>query len=77
MLTLTFNYHLFQRQLFAVDFFVCALKFNPTHTKKNYVNQTRAHMTMMFDHDVIDDALAARFAARVTELVQNGFGLTE
>jgi pyruvate/2-oxoglutarate dehydrogenase complex dihydrolipoamide acyltransferase (E2) component len=34
-------------------------------------------MTMMFDHDVIDGSLAARFAARLTELLQNGFGLTE
>ena len=34
-------------------------------------------VTMMFDHDVIDGAPAARFASRLAELVQDGFGLTE
>ena len=34
-------------------------------------------MTVMFDHDVVDGAPAARFIARLTELVENGFGLAE
>ena len=33
-------------------------------------------MTILFDHDVVDGAPAARFFARLAELVENGFGLT-
>jgi len=32
-------------------------------------------MTILFDHDVVDGAPAARFIARLAELVENGFGL--
>ncbi len=35
------------------------------------------NITVMFDHDVVDGAPAARFIARLTELVENGFGLTD
>jgi len=35
------------------------------------------NVTIMVDHDVIDGAPAARFTARLAELVQNGFGLSE
>ena len=34
-------------------------------------------ITIMFDHDVVDGAPAARFTERFTELVETGFGLTE
>jgi len=34
-------------------------------------------MTILFDHDVVDGAPAARFIARLAELVENGFGLIE
>jgi len=34
-------------------------------------------MTILFDHDVVDGAPAARFFARLAELVENGFGLNE
>jgi len=30
-------------------------------------------VTVMFDHDVIECVLAARFTARLIELVQDGF----
>jgi pyruvate/2-oxoglutarate dehydrogenase complex dihydrolipoamide acyltransferase (E2) component len=33
------------------------------------------HVTLSFDHDVVDGAPAARFAARLTELVESGHGL--
>lgn len=33
------------------------------------------HMTILIDHDVVDGAPAARFVSRLTELVENGFGL--
>lgn len=33
------------------------------------------HVTLSFDHDVVDGAPAARFAARLTDLLQAGHGL--
>jgi len=32
-------------------------------------------LTIIFDHDVIDGAPAARFTRRLLELIENGFGL--
>jgi pyruvate/2-oxoglutarate dehydrogenase complex dihydrolipoamide acyltransferase (E2) component len=34
-------------------------------------------VTILFDHDVVDGAPAARFISRLAELVENGFGLNE
>ena len=33
------------------------------------------HLTVTFDHDVIDGAPAARFTRRLVELIESGFGL--
>jgi pyruvate/2-oxoglutarate dehydrogenase complex dihydrolipoamide acyltransferase (E2) component len=33
------------------------------------------HLTVMFDHDVIDGAPAARFTRRLIELIEGGYGL--
>jgi 2-oxoacid dehydrogenases acyltransferase (catalytic domain) len=35
------------------------------------------HLTVVFDHDVVDGAPAARFAARLVELVMRGAGLDD
>jgi pyruvate/2-oxoglutarate dehydrogenase complex dihydrolipoamide acyltransferase (E2) component len=35
------------------------------------------HLTLVFDHDVIDGAPAARFAQRLVELIESGYGLDE
>lgn len=35
------------------------------------------HLTVMFDHDVIDGAPAARFTRRLLELIESGYGLDE
>jgi pyruvate/2-oxoglutarate dehydrogenase complex dihydrolipoamide acyltransferase (E2) component len=35
------------------------------------------NLTVMFDHDVIDGAPAARFARRLVELIESGYGLGE
>ena len=35
------------------------------------------HLTVMFDHDVIDGAPAARFTRRLMELIESGYGLDE
>jgi pyruvate/2-oxoglutarate dehydrogenase complex dihydrolipoamide acyltransferase (E2) component len=35
------------------------------------------HLTLVFDHDVIDGAPAARFTKRLVELIESGYGLDE
>lgn len=35
------------------------------------------HLTVSFDHDIIDGAPAARFTARFRELIEQAYGLTE
>ena len=35
----------------------------------------RLNLTLVFDHDVIDGAPAARFARRLVELIDSGYGL--
>jgi pyruvate/2-oxoglutarate dehydrogenase complex dihydrolipoamide acyltransferase (E2) component len=34
-------------------------------------------LTIIFDHDVIDGAPAARFTRRLVELIESGYGLDE
>jgi pyruvate/2-oxoglutarate dehydrogenase complex dihydrolipoamide acyltransferase (E2) component len=34
-------------------------------------------VTISFDHDIVDGAPAARFAQRLKELVESGYGLSE
>jgi pyruvate/2-oxoglutarate dehydrogenase complex dihydrolipoamide acyltransferase (E2) component len=35
------------------------------------------HLTLSFDHDIIDGAPAARYTARLRELIEQGYGLPE
>ncbi len=35
------------------------------------------NLTVVFDHDVIDGAPAARFVHRLVELIESGYGLEE
>jgi hypothetical protein len=35
------------------------------------------HLTVTFDHDVVDGAPATRFTRRLIELIESGYGLTE
>jgi pyruvate/2-oxoglutarate dehydrogenase complex dihydrolipoamide acyltransferase (E2) component len=35
------------------------------------------NLTVMFDHDIVDGAPAARFARRLVELIESGYGLGE
>jgi pyruvate/2-oxoglutarate dehydrogenase complex dihydrolipoamide acyltransferase (E2) component len=35
------------------------------------------HLTVMFDHDIVDGAPAARFTRRLVELIESGHGLDE
>jgi len=40
-------------------------------------NREILHMTVTVGHDVVDGGLLARFVARLTELMENGFGLVD
>ncbi len=35
------------------------------------------NLTVMFDHEIIDGAPAARFTHRLVELIESGYGLDE
>ena len=35
------------------------------------------HLTVVFNHDLIDGAPAARFTRRLVELIESGYGLNE
>jgi len=35
------------------------------------------HLTVVFDHDVVDGAPATRFMRRLVELIESGYGLDE
>ena len=35
------------------------------------------HLTVVFNHDVIDGAPATRFTRRLVELIESGYGLNE
>lgn len=35
------------------------------------------HLTVTFDHDIVDGGPAARFTRRLVELIESGYGLTE
>ena len=35
------------------------------------------HLTVTFDHDIVDGAPAARFTRRLVELIESGYGLLE
>jgi hypothetical protein len=35
------------------------------------------HLTVMFDHDIVDGAPAARFTRRLVEFIESGYGLDE
>jgi hypothetical protein len=34
-------------------------------------------LTVLFDHDIVDGAPAARFTRRLVELIESGYGLGE
>ena len=43
------------------------------HSSPNYSSSD--NLTVMFNHDVIDGAPAARFTRRLVELIESGYGL--
>jgi hypothetical protein len=61
----------------SLEFALGGISEKPRLTSGKIEAREYLSVTMMFDHDVIDGAPAARFAARLSELVQDGYGLTE
>ena len=51
---------------------VFARKHTPTDARRENLNQM-----VVFDHDVIDGAPAARFTRRLVELIESGYGLED
>lgn len=47
----------------------CAL---PSISRANYLS-----LTISFDHDIVDEAPAARFMQRLKELIESGYALSE
>ncbi|HSV95382.1 MAG TPA: 2-oxo acid dehydrogenase subunit E2 [Spirochaetota bacterium] len=43
---------------------------NNTTTARDYIK-----ITILFDHDVVDGAPAARFTSRLVDLIESGYGL--
>ncbi len=58
-----------------VCFALGAIVKKPGVNKGNIEIREMLEMTILIDHDVIDGAPAARFVARLAELVEGGFGL--
>ncbi|MBN1464458.1 2-oxo acid dehydrogenase subunit E2 [candidate division KSB1 bacterium] len=56
----------------TVSFALGSVTRKPREIKGAIIMRDILHVTIMFDHDVVDGAPAARFAERLRELVENG-----
>jgi pyruvate/2-oxoglutarate dehydrogenase complex dihydrolipoamide acyltransferase (E2) component len=56
---------------------VGGIAWKPAVIEGQIVPREILNLTLMFDHDVIDGAPAARFVRRLVELIESGYGLEE
>jgi pyruvate/2-oxoglutarate dehydrogenase complex dihydrolipoamide acyltransferase (E2) component len=61
----------------VLDLFVGSTAWKPAIVEGQIVPREILNLTMVFDHDVIDGAPAARFARRLVELIESGYGLDD
>ena len=61
----------------SLEFAIGGISEKPTVIDGKVETREYLNLTVMIDHDVIDGAPAARFTARLAELVQECFGLVE
>lgn len=61
--------------LLPICFAMGSIVKKPGVVKKQIAIREYLYMTILIDHDVVDGAPAARFVSRLTELVENGYGL--
>jgi pyruvate/2-oxoglutarate dehydrogenase complex dihydrolipoamide acyltransferase (E2) component len=60
-----------------LDLIVGSTAWKPAVVEGRIEPRELLNLTMVFDHDVIDGAPAARFARRLVELIESGYGLGE
>jgi len=63
--------------LHSLDLVVGSTAWKPTVIEGQIEPREILCLTVVFDHDVIDGAPAARFARRLVELIESGYGLAE
>jgi pyruvate/2-oxoglutarate dehydrogenase complex dihydrolipoamide acyltransferase (E2) component len=61
----------------ALDLIVGSTAWKPAVVEGRIEPREILNLTLVFDHDVIDGAPAARFARRLVELIESGYGLGE
>jgi pyruvate/2-oxoglutarate dehydrogenase complex dihydrolipoamide acyltransferase (E2) component len=61
----------------SLDLVVGGIAWKPAVVEGRIEPREILNLTVVFDHDVIDGAPAARFARRLVELIESGYGLHE
>ncbi|HSM58966.1 MAG TPA: 2-oxo acid dehydrogenase subunit E2 [Candidatus Sulfomarinibacteraceae bacterium] len=61
----------------ALGLVVGSIARKPAVVEGQIVPREILHLTVMFDHDIVDGAPAARFTRRLLELIESGYGLQE
>jgi pyruvate/2-oxoglutarate dehydrogenase complex dihydrolipoamide acyltransferase (E2) component len=61
----------------SLDLVVGSIAWKPAVVEDRIEPREILHLTVVFDHDVIDGGPAARFARRLVELIEGGCGLGE
>ncbi|RPI34022.1 MAG: dehydrogenase [Chloroflexota bacterium] len=61
----------------SLDLLVGGISWKPVVVRGQVEPREILNLTVMFDHDVIDGAPAARFTRRLVELIESGYGLGE
>jgi pyruvate/2-oxoglutarate dehydrogenase complex dihydrolipoamide acyltransferase (E2) component len=61
----------------TVDFAIGGIKAKPSYINGKVVPRDILNLTIYIDHNIVDGGPAARFTARVVELIQSAFGLNE
>jgi len=61
----------------VLDLTVGSMAWKPAVIEGRIEPRQILNLTVVFDHDVIDGAPAARFARRLVELIESGYGLDE
>jgi pyruvate/2-oxoglutarate dehydrogenase complex dihydrolipoamide acyltransferase (E2) component len=61
----------------VLDLIVGSTAWKPAVVEDRIEPREILNLTVVFDHDVIDGAPAARFARRFVELIESGYGLGE
>ena len=59
----------------SLDLVVGSTAWKPAFVEGRIEPREILHLTVVFDHDVIDGAPAARFTRRLVELIESGYGL--